>query len=211
MEHQKNESEGNKTAAQQRDAAATEYARTQPVHELGRKAQTDLDALLEQLKHFDVGMMVTRRPDGRHAARPMYVAGVDPDGLLRFIATRDASIVDEVAHDGDVVVTLQRGLRYLSLTGRASVSHDPQALSQCWKESFRLWFPDGPSSSDAVVLTVSPLEADYWDQSGIEGVRMLFQAAKAWIQQEPLQTKNIGKRGHVELATAKKSDAQAEA
>jgi general stress protein 26 len=174
-----------------------------------REPGKELSELVEQLKHFDVGMMVTQRADGRPAARPMYVAELGHGGVLHFVTHRDAAIADEIAHHGQVAVTFQRGARYLSLTAHATISDNKGELARLWKESFRLWFPDGPSSPEAVVIRLAPQEAEYWDQTGIESIRLFVQAAKAFLQREPLEGKSIGRHGHVDLEASTRTELEA--
>jgi general stress protein 26 len=207
LDTRRNQGEGNREAARRYDDAASTHASTQPTQQLGRNASAEMDDLLGQLKHFDIGMMVTQRADGRRAARPMYVASMHDPGVLRFVTHRDAALLSEIEAQPEVVLTFQRGARYLSLTGSAAASTDPKDLARCWQEAFRLWFPEGKSSADAAVIRVEPLEAEYWDQTGLEGIRLLFQAARALIQREPLASKTVGKHGHVHLVASRGADA----
>src|SRR5688500_2591046 len=82
---QPNEGEGNRTAAKRYNAGAHEHAAHADTTGIARDAAAELDKLLEQLRHFDVGMLVTEREDGRLAARPMYVADYADDGTIRFV------------------------------------------------------------------------------------------------------------------------------
>lgn len=196
---QANEGEGNRTAAKRYNAAAHRHAETQDTEAIARDAAVELDKLVEQLKHFDVGMLVTEREDGRLAGRPMYVADQGDDGTIRFVTSRDARVVEEIEDEPSVVVTFQAGRRYLSMTAHAEVVEDPKALETIWKESFRLWFPEGPSSPNAVVLKLAPQEAEYWDETGIAGARLLVQAAVSYFKRESLRDKPAGKHGSIEI------------
>ncbi len=198
---QPNEGEGNKTAARQYNAAAKEHAESTDTEAIARDAAGELDQLVEQLRNFDVGMLVTEREDGRLAARPMYVADQADDGTIRFVTSRDAAVVEEIEEEPSVAVTFQAGKRYLSMTAHAEVLDQPGALQSIWKESFRLWFPEGPTSPNAVVLKLAPQEAEYWDETGVQSIRLFVQAAVSYFKGESLQGKNIGKHASVELGS----------
>ncbi len=202
-----NDGDGNKIAPPQQAAEPLQHAAA--VEKTGREPSRDLGEIIEQLKHFDVGMMVTQRVDGRPAARPMYIAELGHDGGLRFVTHRDTAIADEIANHAQVCVTFQKGARYLSLTAHATLSADHGELARLWKESFRLWFPDGPSSPEALIIRLAPQEVEYWDQSGIESIRLFVQAAKAFLQREPLEGKSIGKHGHVDLEASNRTELEA--
>ncbi len=198
-ESQPNEGEGNRTAAKRYNAAAERHAASHDTEELARNAAVEFDQLIEQLRHFDVGMLVTEREDGRLAARPMYIADQADDGTILFVTSRDAAVVEEINDEPSVVVTFQEKRRYLSMTAHAEVVDQPGVLASCWKESFRLWFPEGPTSPNAVVLKVAPREAEYWDETGVQSIQLLVQAAVSYFKGESLADKAIGKHGSVEL------------
>lgn len=201
---QSNEGEGNKTAARRYNEATKGYANRHDTAAVAREASHELTELLDQLRHFDVGMLVTERKTGRLAARPMYVAGQGEDGSVRLITQRDASLVAEVERERAVVVTFQNGRRYLSLSAQAELVEDPNALPKIWKEAFRLWFPEGPTSARAAVIRLIPEEAEFWDESGIEAARYWIRAAVSYLKGESLQDKSVGKHGSVEFVAPRR-------
>lgn len=194
---QRNEGEGNKTAARRYNAAAKGFTNSYDTALVARKASHELTQLLDQLRHFEVGMLVTERKTGRLAARPMYVADQGEDGSVRLITQRDANLVSEIKREKAVVVTFQDGHRYLSLSARAELLEDPNALPKLWKEGFRLWFPEGPTSSRAAVLRLLPEEAEFWDESGFEAARYWARAAISYLKGESMQQEPVGKHGSV--------------
>ena len=43
------------------------------------------------------------------------------------------------------------------------------------------WFPDGPSDTNVGLISFRPTSAEYWDTSGVAGVKYLFGVAKAML------------------------------
>ena len=137
--------------------------------------------LAEMLKGFTNAMVVTRRDDGRLRSRPMAIAEAQPDGVLYFATAIDSPKVEELAADGRVNVSLQSAARYVSITGRARVVKDRALIDRLWSEAWRVWFPGGKDDPRLCLLAIEPEEAEYWDQSGAQGLKSLFRAAKAYV------------------------------
>jgi hypothetical protein len=73
---------------------------------------------------------------------------------------------------------MQGRTQYLSISGRAQVFSDVEKAAAVWSEAWRPWFPGGPSDAELVLVKVIPHEAEYWDLSGIKGVRYVYEAVK---------------------------------
>jgi general stress protein 26 len=70
--------------------------------------------------------------------------------------------------------------RYLSIFGQARVLDDRARIRALWKEPYRAWFPGGPDDRDAVLIAVAADYAEFWDTSGVNKLKYLFEAAKAY-------------------------------
>jgi len=138
----------------------------------------------EILTDFDNAMLVTRAPDRLLHARPMAIAEVEPDGDVWFVTSSASGKVDEILDDPIVAVTLQSGSRFLSLSGTASLSDDRSRIAELWKEPWKVWFPEGKDDPDLVLLKVTASEGEYWDNSGLNGLKYAFEAGKADLQGE---------------------------
>lgn len=123
-------------------------------------------------------MLVTRQGSEQLHARPMSVASVDESGDIWFTTSIDSGKVSEMLHDRHVAVIMQGRTQYLSVSGRAQVFSDVEKATAFWSEAWRPWFPDGPADPELVLVRVIPEEAEYWDLSGIRGVRYVFEAVK---------------------------------
>lgn len=146
---------------------------TQP----GRQAH-----LFEVVKEFETAMLVTRTPEGRLRARPMALAEARSDGELYFVTGADSPKVHELEADPQVNVTFQGKTRYASISGVARVVRDRALLDRLWRESWKVWFPQGKDDPSLCLLAVRPEEGEYWDHFGVKGLRLLVEAARAYVQ-----------------------------
>lgn len=127
-------------------------------------------------------MLVTRSTAGELRARPMAVAQVEADNDLWFVTGTGSGKMDEIAADPHVCVTFQSSSQFLSLSGQATLVRDRQKIDQLWNEAWKVWFPEGKQDPSLALLRVEAHEGEYWDRSGVEGLKYLFQAGKAYLQ-----------------------------
>jgi general stress protein 26 len=147
-------------------------------------ATTPDTKLRELLDEFGVAMLVTRTADGGLRARPMALADAEPNGTLWFATDRHSGKVDELDHDPHVAVTMQSKLKFVSLSGTAATVDDRAKLSQLWKAEWKVWFPGGKDDPNVVLLKVDGSAGEYWDNSGVSGVKYLIEAGKALLTGE---------------------------
>lgn len=137
--------------------------------------------LIETLRHYDTVMVTTTATNGSMHARPMAIAEVDDNGEVWFVTGDDTPKIDEILKDARAVVTGQEKGRYLSLTGRLDVIKDRERVDALWKESWKVWFPEGKKDPTIVLVRLRPEIGEYWDNRGAKGVRYLFEAARALL------------------------------
>ena len=138
-----------------------------------------LEKLIES---FRTAMLVTRTSDGALRARPLALAEVHDQGALYFATSVDSAKVTELETIPGVAVTLQASDKYISVTGDASVSRDRALIERLWSEAWRVWFPGGKDDPTLSIIIVTPHAAEYWDQTGLKGIKYLFEAAKAYAK-----------------------------
>lgn len=155
--------------------------------------------LLDIAHDFDNAMLVTHDLQGGLRARPMAVGQLNNNGELWFITGRTSGKVDEIQADQRVLVTMQGSTKQVSLTGKASVVDDRNRLESMWKKAWDIWFPEGPRSPNAVLLRVQTTEGEYWDASGADGLRFAFEAAKAFVKGEQIDSEKAGDHGKARL------------
>jgi general stress protein 26 len=135
----------------------------------------------EIVARFTTAMLVTRTPEGALRARPLTVAGAEPSGALYFSTSLEAPKVHEIEADAHVVVTFQSDKAYGSVSGTARLSRDRALIDRLWKETWRVWFPKGKDDPSLAILIVTPTAAEYWDQSGLGGVKYVLRSLKAYV------------------------------
>lgn len=134
----------------------------------------------ELLENMNTAMLTTRAIDGRLKARPMMLASAEATGVMKFIAALDSEKVAEITRDPSVAVSFHAGAAFLSVTGAARIEQDRQELHRLWKPQYSAWF-EGPDDPNAVVIVVTPVEAEYWDQRGVNGLRYAFELVRSML------------------------------
>ncbi len=144
---------------------------------------TPREKVIDIMKGFDTAMLATHKGEGLHA-RPMAVVEVRDDGTTVFITGVSSPKVKEIEAETKVFVMMQGKTQFVSTNGRARVSNDRALITKLWKEPWRVWFPDGAEDPSIRLIEVSPVEAEYWDNSGAEGLKYAFEAVKAYVKGE---------------------------
>lgn len=145
----------------------------------------DQHELLRDLLHdFGTAMLVTHANDGSLRARPMAVADVESDGDLWFVTDRSSGKMDEIAADAHVNVTMQGGGKFVSLSGRAAAVDDRRKVAEVWNEEMKVWFPGGKDDPNLVLLRVDASEGEFWNNSGLNAVKYLLKAGRAYLRGE---------------------------
>lgn len=152
------------------------------------------------LNNFSTVMLTTMvGPDCCHA-RPMAVARVDKNTDLWLFTSRDSEKVREIEADSRVQVHGQDGWNNcVVLAGRATVVQDRTMIHEIWKPSFKPWFPDGADDPNIVLLHVTGERAEYWDNTGANSFRYLYQSLKALITGTTPSIKEGEQHGNVNL------------
>lgn len=141
--------------------------------------------LIDSLKKFDNVMVTTRAQDGAMHSRPMAVAEVDDRGVVWFVTAKDSAKTHEVSTDARCSVTGQKDGIYVSLSGRLDVVNDRERVRSLWKEAWKVWFPEGKEDPNICLMRLTTEVGEYWDNRGANGVRYLFEAAKALLDGRP--------------------------
>jgi general stress protein 26 len=138
--------------------------------------------LCELLKKFSTAMLITHSESGGLRARPMALVEVEDSCRLWFITSEESAKVHEIEHDRNVLIACQDGEKvHISLNGQAHLERDRARIERLWQESFKVWFPEGKTDPQIVLIAVSPVDAEYWDNSGVNGVSYIAKSAKAYL------------------------------
>jgi general stress protein 26 len=128
----------------------------------------------------------------------MAVAEVRPDADTYFSTSIESPKIAEIEADPHVLITFQGHNEFVSIEGTATVVRDRALIDRLWAEDWRLWFPEGRDDPTLCLLKVSAERGEYWDTSGVRGVRFLFECMKAIFQgRQPV--KDAAQNAKVEL------------
>ena len=137
--------------------------------------------LQDLVSDFEVAMLVTQTANGVHA-RPMAVASMD-DGIGVYLVTDLNSLkVDEINVNPHALLTFQSARKFASVRGELTVLRDRQLIDKMWKEAWKVWFPDGKSDPNIALLKFKAHEGEYWDNAGMNGLKYVYEAAKAYVE-----------------------------
>lgn len=135
--------------------------------------------LYDVTKGFNTAMLVTRTPDGGLHARPMAVAEMERDADAYFSTSLESPKIAEIEADPRVLVTFQSSSEFATIEGVATIVRDRSEIDRLWSESWRIWFPKGKDDPNLCLLRLSAERGEYWDTSGVEGIKFMFESLKA--------------------------------
>ena len=138
--------------------------------------------LYELLSGFSTAMLVSHEGQTGLHARPMAIAELKRDAEAYFATDRRSPKIAEISRDPNVLITFQSSSEYASLSGRAFVVTDRAVIDRLWSEAWRVWFPDGKDDPNLVLLKVEPTSGEFWDNSGLEGLKYVFEGLKAVLK-----------------------------
>ncbi|KAA1261468.1 Pyridoxamine 5'-phosphate oxidase [Rubripirellula obstinata] len=146
------------------------------------------EKLIDLIQDFDNAMLVTKTDDGALDARPMAVARATDEGALWFVSDRNSGKIADLMLDRDVAITMQSSRKFVTISGECRVVDDQAMIEELWSEAWKVWFPDGKSDPSIVLLKIVPERGEYWDNSGVAGLKYLIKAGKAYLQGERAAT-----------------------
>ncbi|QDT11939.1 pyridoxamine 5'-phosphate oxidase family protein [Planctomycetes bacterium K23_9] len=146
------------------------------------------EKLIDIIQDFDTAMLVTRSDGGVMDARPMAIAQATDDGAIWFVTDRNSGKIADLMLDSDVAVTMQGKRQFVTVSGECRVMDDRAKIEELWKEAWKCWFPEGKSDPSIVLLKIEPTRGEYWDNSGVAGLKYLIKAGKAYLQGERAET-----------------------
>jgi general stress protein 26 len=130
--------------------------------------------LQQRIDGIPVAMVTTIAPDDVLRCRPMLLERLEPDATLVFLTHLSSQKADDVRRDPRVNISFvsAKGDRYVSVGGRATITHDVARMRELWNPTYRAWFPAGPDDPDSAIFTVHIDRVDYWDVSSSRLIRL---------------------------------------
>ena len=126
--------------------------------------QDQAETLWKLIRSIKIAMLTTE-DGGQLRSRPMAASQDSFDGTLWFFTRASAHKVEEVRGEQQVGVSYADpdSQNYVSMSGRATLVRDQDAIDAHWGESLRTWFPKGKSDPDVALLRIEITQAEYWD------------------------------------------------
>jgi len=152
--------------------------------DLPHAGSEEVATVRDLIKDERIAMLTTVAQDGSLVSRPMGVQAVDFDGDLWFFAAADSHKVAEIARDSAANAAFSGSSSWVSLSGRATLVHDPDTIRELWNPVADAWFPDGPDTPGVVLIRLHAETAEYWDAPGGR-VATLFSLVKAKVTGKP--------------------------
>jgi general stress protein 26 len=143
------------------------------------KDEGHIDRVWEVIKKAGICMMVTHFAGGLRA-RPVEARPDRDNEAIWFLTDARGLKDDEVKADPNVCLTFvyPKEKVYLSVTGKALVSRDPERAKMLWNNEQQVWWPSGPEDPNLLVMKVEPERAEMWDGPASSAMAA-FEFAKA--------------------------------
>ncbi len=119
----------------------------------------------ELVEDIDFTMLTTQDGDGNLVSRPMSTRQMDENGDIWFFTSEDTKKVEEAKADRDVGLSYcdAKGMRYVSVAGKASIVHDDAKMKELYTPSLDIWFEEGLDTPGIALLRVTPVETEFWE------------------------------------------------
>jgi general stress protein 26 len=131
---------------------------------------TNNELLQALVQGFDRAMLVSRCGEGLRS-RPTTLANTGDSKRLWLLSGIVGDGLEELQQDPHVNVVMQDGTRFCSVTGTARVAR-PTGDESIWTDQQRAWLARDVRRSSLVLIEVAPHYAEYWDRSGLRGLRL---------------------------------------
>jgi general stress protein 26 len=120
--------------------------------------------IAELIKDIRIAILTTVDEQGRLRSRPMATQESDFEGKLWFLTYDESPKTNEIEREHQVNVTYSNpdDQRYVSIAGRATISHDRKQVRELWRPVLKAWFPKGEDDPNIAVIEVEAEEAEYW-------------------------------------------------
>jgi len=140
-------------------------------------AGSDSDRVWELMDKISTCMLTTH--DGEQLrSRPMAAFVRRDEGAIYFLGDARRHKDEEIERNPNVGLAFADGQKFVSVTGRASVSRDGAKIKELWSPMVKAWW-DSPDDPNIRLITVRPDDAEFWDGPGkiIGTIQMIAAAA----------------------------------
>ena len=149
----------------------------------------ELQKLYEHIDDIEIAMLTTRRADGHLVSRAMATQKRAAGADLWFVTCQDTGKVHEIESDPHVNLSYykDRTSEWLSVSGLATLSRDPDTIKKLWAPDWKLWFADdgdprhGTPDDPRIVLIGVQVHAAAFLEINKPQPLVLFELVKGWL------------------------------
>ncbi|MCT1605909.1 pyridoxamine 5'-phosphate oxidase family protein [Nesterenkonia massiliensis] len=158
-------------------------------------AQHTPEDLLSTLKDISTCMFTTVDSTGRLVSRPMAVSHIDQEHRLWFFTSASSEKISDILGEGHVNLSFVADKTWVSVAGSAEVITDQQKKAELEDLGAEAYFSDGAEDTEAVLLSVTPDTAQYWEGPGKAAALVKLVKSSLSSQDSP----DMGDHGRVDL------------
>jgi general stress protein 26 len=151
--------------------------------------KSELETFYALVDEIEVAMMTTRRPDGHLESRAMANQKRAEGADLWFVAADGTNKLRDLEADSHVNLAYykDRTREWISVSGLATLSRDPEKIRELYAPDWKFWFPDEgdprhgtPDDPRFVLIGVDIHAAVFLEVDKPQPV-VLFEIAKGWL------------------------------
>lgn len=122
--------------------------------------------------------MLATRAGETIRARPMAAHLAPAENAVYFLTDERHYKDEEIAADPNVCLAFANdgSANYVSISGHATVTNDRAKIKELWSLAAKAWW-DGTDDPNIRLLTVTPVDAEYWDGENMVVASMKMAAA----------------------------------
>ena len=130
--------------------------------------QASIRHLADLIHGVEIAMLTTTNGHGQLVSRPLGTQDVEFDGDLWFATSKNSPKVAEIRANPGVNVAYASTTKntYVSVSGRARISHDRAKIEALWSPAMSVFFPGGKDDPELCLIHVQAESAEYWDGPG---------------------------------------------
>lgn len=129
----------------------------------------DVPRFTELVADFRTCMFSTIGPDGLIHSRPMAIQEVATDGTVWFFGFADAPKLAQLDTPAGVNLTFGNDMRFVSVSGSATVVDDLAKKRELWNPFAKAWFQTEADDPMVALIRFDPSGGEYWDGPGRTG------------------------------------------
>ncbi|RKR75717.1 pyridoxamine 5'-phosphate oxidase family protein [Frondihabitans australicus] len=138
----------------------------------------ELQTVADVLGKARIGLLATVDQEGHVVSRPLALIDRDFDGSVWFFVQKSSHKVHDIEREPEVNVGVETSKGWLSISGTAQLTTDPQKVDELWNTGAEAWFDQGRQDPEVALLEVRAHTVESWTSTEPKAVT-LFKYAKA--------------------------------